>query len=344
MVGVSLSDLFAKIAGDEGSIEKFKEDGKTFFTAIKDISKEMEGASLSDDFSIEGLTKLLDALKAVGNSMIGVSIADIFAKMVGDEGTIEKFQSDGVKFFSAINEISGVMTGFSLPEDFTPDSLTRLFEILKSVSNYTIGASWGDIFTLGGTTIEKFQSDGVTFFTALKTMSTEASGINIGSFTTAENAISKIKSVIASVSGIDYTGVKEFTGIGTGGFGADGPMHDVAVALRDFGDTVAGINLEAMNVSITAANKIRTLITNLRSIDYSGVEAFTGIGTGGFGADGPMHDIAVAMKDYADTVAGINLEAMTVSVTAANKIRTLISSLAGLDTSGISSFHTTDRR
>lgn len=325
-VGTTLADIFTSKIGDKTTMEKFKEDGKAFFTAIKEIAPEMEGASLPEDFSIEGLTKLLDALKKVGNSMIGLSIADIFSKIVGDEGSMEKFKTDGVNFFTAIKAISKQMTGFSLPEDFTPDSLTRLFEILKSVSNYTIGASWGDIFTLGGTTIEKFQSDGVTFFIALKTISTEASGINIGSFTAAENAISKIKSVIASVNGIDYSGVKEFTGIGTGGFGADGPMHDIAVALKDYGDTVAGINIEAMTVSIASANKLRDLVSSLVTLDTSGIENFK------------VKAIGSEMKAYANEVGGIDPTIVASSISSANRLITLIRSLVGIDTSGISSF------
>ena len=326
MTDISLADIFTKMVDDKTAMEKFKEDGKVFFKAIKAISLEMTGFTFPEDFSVKGLTTLLDALKDVGNSMIGLSIAGIFASIGGDKTAMEKFKTDGAAFFKAIKAISLEMTGFTFPADFSQEGLSKLFETLKSVGSYTRGASWSDIFTLGGTTMEKFQTDGVTFFKTLKEMSTEASGINMAAFTIAETAIGKIKAVIASVDGIDYSGVKEFTGIGTGGFGADGPMHDIAEALKDFGDTVVGINLESMTTSITAANKLKTLISSLVNLDTSGIVNFK------------PKDIGKEMKNYSKQVEDIDPGVVSSSISSAKNLAALIRSLVDLDTSGISSF------
>ena len=326
MTDISLADIFTKMVDDKTAMEKFKEDGKAFFKAIKAISLEMTGFTFPEDFSVKGLTTLLDALKDVGNSMIGLSIADIFASIGGDKTAMEKFKTDGKAFFKAIKAISLEMTGFTFPADFSQEGLSKLFETLKSVGSYTRGASWSDIFTLGGTTMEKFQTDGVTFFKTLKEMSTEASGINMAAFTIAETAIGKIKAVIASVDGIDYSGVKEFTGIGTGGFGADGPMHDIAEALKDFGDTVVGINLESMTTSITAANKLKTLISSLVNLDTSGIVNFK------------PKDIGKEMKNYSKQVEDIDPGVVSSSISSAKNLAALIRSLVDLDTSGVSSF------
>lgn len=324
MIGLSIADIFA--GKDQTAMEKFGVDGVAFFKSIKAISVEMTGFTFPKEFSVEGLTTLLDALKAVGNRVIGLSFADMFAGK--DKTAMEKFESDAKAFFAAIKAISAEMTGFALPEGFSKDAITKLFDVLESVSDYTIGASWGDMFTLGGTTMEKFETDGVTFFSTLKSIADKAGSINIENIGIAKNAVSRMKSVIESTSGIDYSGVEEFTGIGTGGFGADGPMHDIGKAITDFSNTVSGIDLAAVKVSVNAATNLKKLITGLVGLDTSGVSLFN------------PKSIGDKMLSYSNSVSSINIGAVTNSITVANKLKKFISSLSGLDTSGVNSFKT----
>ena len=326
-IGLTFADMFTKAMGDKTAMEKFEEDGKAFFKAIKAISTEMVGFSFPEDFSIEGLDTLLGALKSVSQSLVGVTFADMFAKVVGDQTAMEKFQTDGVAFFKAIKAISNEMTGFTFTEEFSVEGLNKLFEVLKSVGTYTKGATWDDIFTLGGTSIEKFQADGVGLFSAIKAISTEASGISLSSFSLAESAIARIKGIIASVKDVDYSGVEEFTGIGTGGFGADGPMHDIGVALKDFGDQVVGINIAAVDTSVKAASDIISIIRRLVGLDTSGIEKFK------------AKAIGTAMKDYNSQVEGIDTGTIASSISSANRIISLIRSLVGLDSSGVELFN-----
>lgn len=324
MIGLSIADMFTGVVGDETAMEKFETDGKAFFSAIKSIAPEMTGFAFPEDFSVEGLTTLLDILKDVSHKVIGLTISDMFAGK--DTTTMEKFETDGKAFFSAIKNISAEMTGFSLPEDFSTKALTTLFDTLNTVKSYTIGASWGDIFTLGGTTMEKFQSDGTTFFSTLKTIASEAGGINISNFSVAETAISKIKDIITSVKGLDYSGVKEFTGIGTGGLGADGPMHDIGKAIKDFSSTVSGINISAVEVSVTAATKLKKLITGLVGLDTSGVSSFN------------PKSIGEKISAYSNTVSGIDTGKIASSINIANRLKSFITGLSGLDASGVGAF------
>lgn len=326
--GISLADMFAQMAGDEGAMEKFKTDGVNFFRAMKAISAEMTGFTFTEEFDAEGLKALLTVLKDTASTMTGVAISDMFAQMVGDEGSMEKFKTDGIAFFQAVKAIAGEMTGFVLPEDFSQDSLNRLFSAMKSIGEHTRGASWSDIFTLGGTTMEKFQADGVAMFTALKAISSEAAGVTSESFSLAETAITKIKQIIEQLKGIDYSGVAEFTGIGTGGFGADGPMHDIGVAIKDFGTQVAGIDVAAVETATTAAAKIRSLITNLVGLDTSGIESFK------------TADVGSAIKSYNEKVKGIDVEVVVSSINSAMKLKNFIVSLAGIDVSGVAAYKT----
>ncbi len=115
-------------------------------------------------------------------------------------------------------------------------------------------------------------------------------------------------------------------------------ISDFATAMSDFGAKAASINPEAISTAITTAYRIKSLINSLNNLDTSGLTTFTGIGTGGFGADGAAYQIAQTIAAYSEKVATINTEAVSVSVSAALKLKTLISNLANLDTSGISNF------
>ena len=275
MAGVSLADLFAQLAGDEGTIEKFKTDAVAFFQAIKAIAPEMTGFSFPEDFDMDGLDNLLTVLKRTAGAMVGVSLGDLFSQLAGDEGTIEKFKTDAVAFFQAIKAIAPEMTGFSFPENFSVEGLNSLLEVFKTIAKSMRGTSWSELFTIGeNDSIEQFKTRGVALFQAIKEVSAEASGVTIESFDTATTAVDKIKALIESVKGVDYSGVEEFTGVGTGLPGADGPVHDIAVAIKDFSSQLSGVNVENLTTAITAASKIKTLINNLASLDTSGIETY----------------------------------------------------------------------
>lgn len=111
-----------------------------------------------------------------------------------------------------------------------------------------------------------------------------------------------------------------------------------ADAIVDFSNSSSNLDQGAISSCISTVYRIKSLMTSLIGLDYSGVKEFTGVGTGGIGADGPAYDIAKAIVKFSDTVSGINTEAVTVAVSAARKLKSLIASLVGLDTSGVSSF------
>lgn len=109
-------------------------------------------------------------------------------------------------------------------------------------------------------------------------------------------------------------------------------------AIVDFSTSVAGLNNSGINFAITTAYCIKNLVESLSDLDTSGLAEFTGIGTGGFGADGVAYKIAQAIAAFSDKVTDINTQAVSVAVSSAQKLKSLIASLVGLDTSGVSSF------
>lgn len=111
-------------------------------------------------------------------------------------------------------------------------------------------------------------------------------------------------------------------------------ITDFGTAMGTFATEVSDLNIEAVNTSITAAQRIRTLIETLSGLDTSGVASFAGVGLG----DGHLVNIGQAIGKYAEEVSDLNVAAVTTSVSAASKLRSLIAGLVGLDASGIENF------
>ena len=276
MAGVSIADLFTQLAGDEGAMEKFKTDAVNFFKAIKAITPEMVGFSFPKDFDIEGLTKLLDALKAVAWAMAGVSIADLFTQLAGDEGAMEKFQQDGTAFFTAIDAISGAMTDVAFPGAFDTTGLDCVLGALKTVASAMAGNWWTDFIVNWGKddAITQFKNQGEALFDALSAISTKATGFTMATFDNHVASIDKLKGIFESLIGIDYSGVEAFTGIGTGWGGADGPVHDIAVAIKDFSSQLDEVDGAAVSTAVTNIESIKTFISGLVGLDTSGVDSY----------------------------------------------------------------------
>ena len=170
-------------------------------------------------------------------------------------------------------------------------------------------------------------SDYVTDFgTAMSTFSSKATEIDSGMVSTCINTAYKIKNLIESLVDLDTSGVETFTGIGTGGIGADGPAYDIARAIAKFSDKVADIDTGAVTVAVSAATRLKSLIAGLVGLDTSGIENFK------------PGKIADQIKNYSDKIAGINTSTVSTSISCANRLKSFISSLSGLDTSGVSKF------
>ena len=117
-----------------------------------------------------------------------------------------------------------------------------------------------------------------------------------------------------------------------------GYITDFSTAMSDFSAKAVEIDTGAVSTVISTAHRIKGLITSLVDLDTSGIEKFTGVGSGGIGADGAAYKIAQAIVSFSDEVTDIDTSAVSTSVSTAQKLKSLITSLVDLDTSGIDTF------
>ena len=186
------------------------------------------------------------------------------------------------------------------------------------------GGWWQEV--AGSQDIGDFGTKIGTFATAIVDFSANASNLNTGAIDTAIGTAEKMKDLLTSLVGIDYSGVASFTGVGTGGFGADGPIYKVGKAITAFSTELDGINTENINVAVNAATRLKTLITGLVGLDTSGVKNFN------------PKPIGTSLKEYSDQISEVDIGIVSSSISVAYRLKSLISSLSSLDDSGVAKF------
>ena len=298
-------------------ITVFGDNAKAFIDAMKTAMSSLDGVT----FNEEALTSVITAAER---------LADLQSKLEPIGGVVTWFngRSDlgtfGERiglFAEAMGKLSTSVGENGISSDVV-SSMTNAGNALIELQKALPEENWFD----GKMNLSEFSKYITDFATSISQFSEVANGIEQTAVTTAIDTANKIKDLIVSLVGLDTSGLTAFTGIGTGGFGADGAAYKIAKTMSTYGAEVAGINCAAVSTSVSAATQLKLLIASLVGLDTSGIENFK------------IDSIGSKMAAYAETVAGINVETVSGSVTAANRLSTLISNLAGLDPSGVNNF------
>ena len=170
--------------------------------------------------------------------------------------------------------------------------------------------------------LKKFSKYIKKFAEAIGEFGSQAGEINLGQMNLAIAAAYRIKYLINALADLDDSGVKTFAG----GFASKGAAIKIAETMANFGKTVGEIDTGKMSIAVSFATRLKDLIDNLAGIDTSGIDKFK------------VDAIATKMKSYANKVAEIDTATVSSSITSANRLKTFVAGLAGLDSSGISNF------
>ena len=170
--------------------------------------------------------------------------------------------------------------------------------------------------------LKKFSKYIKKFAEAIGEFGSQAGEINLGQMNLAIAAAYRIKYLINALADLDDSGVKTFAG----GFASKGAAIKIAETMANFGKTVGEIDTGKMSIAVSFATRLKDLIDSLASIDTSGIDKFK------------VDAVATKMKSYANKVAEIDTATVSSSITSANRLKTFVAGLAGLDSSGISNF------
>ena len=287
-------------------------------------------ASISqEDFVIQ--TEKIDQIVSAGTKFSELNAAlprtDGVAQDLAGEKDLATFGASVSAFVSLMKGVSLALgeEGFVVPLESFDDIKTAGEKLLdlQSVLPKT-GGWWQDI--AGESDIGDFGSKIKSFGDAIVAFSNSAVGLDTAGIDLSIRTANRIKNLITSLAGLDTSGVAIFTGVGIGGVGADGAAYAVGQAIASFSTVVAGIDTNAVSTSVSAAQKLKTLISGLVDLDPSGIENFK------------VASLASRIKSYADTVADIDTMVVSSSINSANRLKNLIIGLVDLDTSGVNLF------
>ena len=177
--------------------------------------------------------------------------------------------------------------------------------------------SGGWIQTVAGEQdIGDFGAKILKFGQAMSDFSEATKDLNTDGMDVALRTANRIKALSESCAELDITGIYTFsTGAG-----------QIATTMASFGATVADIDVDSVSTSASVARSLKNLIESLADFDSSGIDKFK------------PDAIGSAMKSYSEKVEGMDAGKVASSVSSATRLKNFITSLSGLDTSGVGSF------
>lgn len=273
-------------------------------------------------FLDKGLPVLEQLAGSIG-TMIGMFIGAV-GEAIG--GSLVKIGMDIASFMSALS-IAGANASTIKADSF--NGVKGLVDVLSDIASTTVKTSISDIFTLGGTSMEKFQTDAVAFFTAMKSIGKASSGVNINAESmnsvigVAQN-LANLQSSLKPIGGV----ISWFSGrddLATFGANIGEFVSSMISAFGSIEDSE--INIEAMNSMISAATSLSSLQTSLEPIGgvvtwFSGRDDL-----GRFGIN--VYSFVASMKTAFGSLEGttLNTTAMNSIISAATSLSTIQSSL-----------------
>ena len=256
-------------------------------TKFNELNKELpKTGGIAQDFAGEkDLARFGESVKAFADCMIKVNEAVSQEGFTVNLAAIEDLKQAGFK----MNELQN-----ALPKT---DGWWQKIAGSKDIGDF-------------GEKVESFGKAMVGF-------STSSEGIKTDAVNTSLQTANRIKTLISSLTDFDTDALDDFI---------DDGIDEIGKAMSDFGDEVKDIDTTAVEVAVSAASKLKTLISGLVDLDTSGVSKFK------------PKPIAEQIKSYAKTVKEIDTGKLSASIAAAIKLRAFISDLSNFDPSGVNKF------
>ena len=313
----SLLQWFAKMTTND--IKVFGEHASGFIEAMDSAMSTLgESGSKYDSDKIDQMIPVAEKLLAFQNTIPDpVSFLEWWSNL-----TSSNIGVFGINASTFIKNLDMAMS--ALGENGGQYNAARLESILLFATklNDLQQALPEDTLFDGKMDLKKFSKYIKKFAEAIGEFGSQAGEINLGQMNLAIAAAYRIKYLINALADLDDSGVKTFAG----GFASKGAVAKIAETMANFGKTVGEIDTGKMSIAVSYATRLKNLIDSLAGIDTSGIDKFK------------VDAIATKMKGYANKVAEIDTATVSSSITSANRLKTFVAGLAGLDSSGISNF------
>ena len=166
----------------------------------------------------------------------------------------------------------------------------------------------------GKVSLSDFGAEMKSFGGYIKGFSEQVSGVDADAISTSLDAATDIIDIAKILEETEMAEVKttKLTGI--------------AGAIKSYSNKIEDVSFSKISSSISSATRLVDLIKSMVGLDSSGVKSFK------------IGSIGKSINDYSGSVSGLDYGAINGSISSAKKLVTLIKSMVGLDSSGVSSF------
>ena len=316
-----LASLFA---GDN-SLASFGAQLPQFGYYMKAYANSIAGVDIS---SVESSANAAKTLSELANNLPNTGgLASLF----NGDNTLLSFGNQLPQFGACIKAYADSINGISPDAVIASATATKsLVEVANALQN-TGGLK--SLFT-GEASLANLGNQLVPFGNGMKTYSESVAGINTEAITnsaTAAKALVEVGNSLSKTGGLTslFTGETSLANLGN-------QLVPFGNGLRKYGAAVTGVNTDAI---INSASAAKALVNVANSLNKTGGLKDLFAGSSNLASLGDqLVPFGNGLRRYGESVADLNGGAITNSVLVATKVKNLINSLAGLNTSGVAGF------
>lgn len=250
-----------------------------------------------------------------GPAIVGLGILVVFIGVLGlviiglaalAMDVIAGMPKMGSDLSAFMTNLQPFLDGIQNIPDNIVDKVTDLSKAIGKLGTRELLESIKGIFTTDGNSLADLGNELKTFGDGMAAFAASMTNVDA-----AVDSLSKIKDLQNAIPDVDLS-----------------PLVSIAKSLQSYSNKVSALNVVAMTSSISIARRLSNMLTQLGGSDFTGANNFD------------ILPIAIKLAKYSAYASIINAGAVMNSITAANRVRSFITSLADLDASGVSTFKT----
>lgn len=264
--------------------------------------------------STEGLTNL-ESIANIGLAFTKlqstVSPANGLLQALAESKNLGNFGFQVATFASQLKTASSSLSGENAVDMSAIQNAVNASQMLSALQKALPEEHWFD----GKMNLKQFGTRISAFGDAMKSFGDSVAEVDTSKISLSITLGGKIADFAKSIVDLDTSGIIDFK-----------KVKDIGDAIKDYNNKVSDIDTGVVSKSITAANRLKTFVRGLSGFDSGTIKNFK------------VGSLGKAIQSYSDSVSSLNTGKVSSSITAANRLKSFISSLAGLDTSGVSKF------
>ena len=329
ILSLSKSNILDGIANKLGfntGLDNFGEQAKSFGKAMHALSDSLTGENVIDTEAVKGVAKVGQLLAALAND-IPPQPGDILKKFVFSQN-LGEFGKQAEAFGKALSAMSKAITGENAIDVNATQNAVNAGNLLSALKD-NLPKDPGAILSLftENKNLGKFGEQAQKFGEAISAMSKAITGENAID----TEAVSNAKNIGTMMTELQKALPKDewFDGVmQLDDFGSD--ISAFGQGLLVYNANVADIDFTKVSASVSQAKRMVSLANSIygnSSNIESGIKTFK-----------DFEDIGETIKDYSDDVSNTNIDSISNSISIGFRLKTFISSLKDINTTGITSF------